>query len=118
MRNGSRDERLPNTTNIAFDRVEAEAILPALDQLGICVSSGSACTTGSLEPSHVLTAMGVNPRRARGSVRFSLGLYNTEREVEYVLEQLPGLVARLRSEAAIATSFGPAPVVATGLKAG
>ena len=79
--------RVPNTANIAFDFVEAEAVLLLLDQLGICASSGSACTTGSLDPSHVLTAMGLAPMRARGSVRFSLGIYNTEEEVDYVLSE-------------------------------
>ena len=72
-----------------------------LDQLGICASSGSACTTGSIDPSHVLTAMNVNPRRARGSVRFSLGLYNTQADVDYLTEQLPGIIARLRSLSAL-----------------
>ena len=75
LRNGSRDSRLPNTSNIAFDFVEAEALLLLLDQAGICASSGSACTTGSLDPSHVLTAMGLGPSRARGSIRFSLDTY-------------------------------------------
>src|SRR5262245_26201227 len=72
IRNGAKEPRLPNTSNIAFEFIEAEAVLMMLDQVGICASSGSACTTGSLEPSHVLTAMSVNPMRARGSVRFSL----------------------------------------------
>ncbi len=97
FRNGAKEPRLPNTANIAFDFVEAEAILMMLDQLDICASSGSACTTGSVDPSHVLTAMGVNPRRARGSVRFSLGLYNTGAEIDYLVQQLPGLIARLRA---------------------
>src|SRR5258705_6550810 len=97
IRNGGKEPRLPNTSNIAFDGIEAEAILMQLDQLGICASSGSACTTGSLEPSHVLTAMGVNPMRARGSVRFSLGIYNASAEVDYLLEHLPGTIAKLRS---------------------
>ena len=97
MRNGARDPRLPNTTNLAFDGVEAEAALLLLDQLGICVSSGSACTTGSLAPSHVLTAMGVNPARATGSLRFSLGIYNTEEEVDYLLKHLPGIISKLRT---------------------
>lgn len=96
VRNGAKDDRLPNTANIAFDFVEAEAVLLLLDQLGICASSGSACTTGSLDPSHVLTAMGLNPMRARGSVRFSLGIYNTEEEVNYVLKHLPGIIKKLR----------------------
>ena len=77
--------------------VEAEAILMMLDQLGICASSGSACTTGSSDPSHVLTAMNVHPMRARGSLRFSLGLYNTAEEVEHLQQQLPGVIAKLRA---------------------
>ncbi|MBI3192587.1 MAG: aminotransferase class V-fold PLP-dependent enzyme, partial [Pedosphaera parvula] len=96
-RNGAREPRLPNTTNIAFAGVEAEAILMLLDQVGICASSGSACTTGSLDPSHVLTAMGMTPMRARGCVRFSLGIYNTDEEVEFLLEQLPPMIAKLRA---------------------
>src|SRR4029079_14782295 len=97
MRNGAKEPRLPNTSNIAFDRVEAEGILLLLDQLGICVSSGSACTTGSLDPSHVLLAMGCSAARARGSVRFSLGVYNTEIEVDYVLKHLPAVIGKLRA---------------------
>ncbi len=96
VRNGAKEPRLPNTMNIAFDFVEAEAILLLLDQQGICCSSGSACTTGSLDPSHVLSAMGLSPMRARGSVRFSLGLYNTAEEVDHVLRVLPGIIKRLR----------------------
>lgn len=96
-RNGAREPRLPNTSNIAFEGIEAEAILMMLDQAGICASSGSACTTGSLEPSHVLRAMGLGASRARGSLRFSLGIYNTQADVDYLLEQVPGIVARLRA---------------------
>jgi len=96
-RNGAKEARLPNTSNIAFDSVEAEAILMLLDQVGICASSGSACTTGSLDPSHVLVAMGLSPDRARGSVRFSLGIDNTDEEVDYLLKQLPLIVAKLRT---------------------
>jgi len=96
IRTGPKEPRLPNTSNIAFEFVEAEGILMALDHLGICVSSGSACTTGSLNPSHVLTAMGLKPARAKGCVRFSLGIYNTEDEVDYVLSHLPRVIARLR----------------------
>jgi len=98
-RNGAKEPRLPNTSNIAFDSVEAEGILMLLDQADICVSSGSACTTGSLDPSHVLMAMGSSVARARSSVRFSLGRYNTETEVDYVLKHLPGVIARLRTNA-------------------
>jgi len=96
-RNGAKEPRLPNTSNIAFAGVEAEGILMLLDQAGICASSGSACTTGSLDPSHVLTAMGCSAARARGSIRFSLSIYNTEAEVDYVLQHLPGIIARLRA---------------------
>jgi cysteine desulfurase len=95
-RNGAKEPRLPNTSNIAFDFVEAEAVLMLLDQAGICASSGSACTTGSLDPSHVLTAMGIEPMRARGSLRLSLGLYNTDAEVDYLLEKLPPIIQKLR----------------------
>ena len=96
FRNGAKEPRLVNTTNIAFDFVEAEAVLLLLDQVGICASSGSACTTGSIDPSHVLTAMGINPMRARGSIRFSLGIYTTEEEVGYLLKHLPGIINQLR----------------------
>ena len=106
-RNGAKEPRLPNTSNIAFAGVEAEGILMLLDQAGICVSSGSACTTGSLDPSHVLTAMGCSAARARSSIRFSLGIYNTESEVDYVLKHLPGIIARLRASALV-EEFVPA----------
>ena len=96
-RNGAKEPRLPNTSNLAFEGVEAEGILMLLDQAGICASSGSACTTGSLDPSHVLTAMGCSAARARSSIRFSLGIYNTEAEVDYVLKHLPGIIAKLRA---------------------
>ena len=96
IRNGAKEARLPNTTNIAFEFVEAEAILLLLDGLGICASSGSACTTGSLDPSHVLMAMGLSPMRARGCVRFSLGIYNTEEDVDYLLKHLSAIIQRLR----------------------
>ena len=97
IRNGAKEPRLPNTTNICFEFVEAEAILLLLDREGICASSGSACTTGSLDPSHVLSAMGISPMRARGSVRFSLGLYNTEEEVDHLIKTLPPIIAKLRA---------------------
>ena len=96
VRNGAKEPRLPNTTNIAFDFVEAEAVLMMLDMLGICASSGSACTTGSLDPSHVLSAMGMSPMRARGSVRFSLGIYNTDEDVDYLIKHLPAIIQKLR----------------------
>lgn len=94
--NGNRENRLPNTSNIAFEFVEAEAVLMLLDQVGICASSGSACTTGSLDPSHVLMAMGLTPMRARGCVRLSLGIYNTDEEVDYLLQHLPPIIQKLR----------------------
>lgn len=97
VRNGDATSRLPNTSNIAFDFVEAESVLALLDQAGICASSGSACTTGSLDPSHVLVAMGLTPARARGSIRFSLGKYTTDAEVDYLLEQLPQIIGKLRA---------------------
>jgi cysteine desulfurase len=96
-RNGAKEARLPNTSNIAFDSVEAEAILMLLDHVGICASSGSACTTGSLDPSHVLVAMRLSPARARGSVRFSVGIDNTDKDVDYLLKHLPSIVAKLRT---------------------
>jgi cysteine desulfurase len=96
-RNGAREPRLPNTTNLSFAGVEAEAVLLLLDQECICASSGSACTTGSLEPSHVLTSMGLARDRARGSLRFSLGFFNSDDEVDYVLEKLPPIIERLRA---------------------
>ena len=94
--NGDRANRLPNTTSIAFEYVEGEAILLMLNEYGICASSGSACTSGSLEPSHVLRAMGVPFTAAHGSIRFSLSRYTTRKEIDFVLEKLPPVIARLR----------------------
>lgn len=94
--NGDTENRLPNTTSVAFKFVEGEAILLMLDQYGICASSGSACTSGSLEPSHVLRAMGVPFTYAHGSIRFSLSRYTTEADVDLVLEKLPGIIETLR----------------------
>ncbi|MBU0674735.1 MAG: cysteine desulfurase NifS [Proteobacteria bacterium] len=95
--NGHKTDRLPNTTNISFEYVEGEAILLHLDRFGICASSGSACTSGSLEPSHVMRAMGVPFTAAHGSTRFSLSTYNTEEEIDFVLEHLPKIIADLRT---------------------
>jgi cysteine desulfurase len=95
--NGTSMYRLPNTTNISFEFVEGEAILLLMDDYGICASSGSACTSGSLQPSHVLRAMGVPFTMAHGSIRFSLSIYNTEEEIDFVIEKLPSIIARLRS---------------------
>ena len=94
--NGDKENRLPNTTNISFEYIEGEAILLMLDQYGICASSGSACTSGSLEPSHVLRAMGVPFTAAHGSIRFSLSRYSTEEEVDYTIEKIPPIVNQLR----------------------
>ncbi len=94
--NGDIKNRLPNTTNISFEYIEGEAILLMLDQFGICASSGSACTSGSLEPSHVLRAMGVPFTAAHGSIRFSLSKYNTEDEIDYTIETIPPIIKRLR----------------------
>jgi cysteine desulfurase len=95
--NGERQPRVPNTTNISFDRVEAESLLIALDLEGIAVSTGAACSSGTLEPSHVLRAMGLPAHRAQNSIRFSLGAENTDAEVDYLLEKLPRAVEKLRS---------------------
>lgn len=95
--NGHLTKRLPNTTNIGFKYIEGEAILFWLNQHGICASSGSACTSGSLEPSHVLQAMGLPYTILHGSIRFSLSRFTTESEVDLVLEVMPGIVERLRA---------------------
>jgi cysteine desulfurase len=94
--NGGISERLPNTTNISFESIEGESILLLMDEFGICASSGSACTSGSLQPSHVLRAMGVPFTMAHGSVRFSLSVYNTEEEVDFVIDKIPPIIERLR----------------------
>lgn len=94
--NGDREHRLPNTSSISFEGIEGEAILSLLDQFGICASSGSACTTGSLEPSHVLRAMGVPYTRAHGTLRFSLSKFNTGEEIDELMQVLPQIIATLR----------------------
>ena len=94
--NGHPTQRLPGTLSICFEYIEGESIIMGLDLVGVAVSSGSACTSASLEPSHVLLAMGIHPAVAQGSIRFSLGRENTEEQVDYVIEQLPPIVARLR----------------------
>lgn len=96
MLNGHKTNRLPNTSNISFEYVEGEAILLHMNQHNICASSGSACTSGSLEPSHVLRAMGVPFTAAHGSIRFSLSVYNTEEEVDFVVEKMPAIIKSLR----------------------
>ena len=97
MLNGNKEQRLPNTANVSFEYVEGEAILLHMNQLNICASSGSACTSGSLEPSHVLRAMGVPFTAAHGSIRFSLSVYNTEEEVDFVLAKMPAIIEKLRA---------------------
>lgn len=95
--NGDRIDRLPNTTSLSFEYIEGEAILLLLNEYGICASSGSACTSGSLEPSHVLRAMGVPFTCAHGSIRFSLSRYTTEEEIDYTLEKMPAIIEKLRN---------------------
>ena len=95
--NGARDRRVPNTTNISFDGVEAESLLIALDLEGVAVSTGSACSSGTLEPSHVLRAMGFPSHRTQNSIRLSLGAGNTDAEVDYFLSKLPAVVGKLRT---------------------
>ncbi len=95
--NGVRDKRVPNTTNISFEAIEAESLLIALDLEGIAVSTGSACSSGTLEPSHVLKAMGLPTHRTQNSIRLSLGAGNTAEQVEYLVSRLPAIVDKLRS---------------------
>ena len=106
--NGDRERRLPGNVNLGFACVEGESVLLLLDQAGICASSGSACTSGSLEPSHVLLALGLDAEAANGSLRFSLGHSITEEDIDYVLDALPPMIARLRALAPCAAD--PAPV--------
>jgi cysteine desulfurase len=107
MLNGDKENRLPNTANISFEYIEGEAILLMLDQYGICASSGSACTSGSLEPSHVLRAMGVPFTAAHGSIRFSLSRYNTEEDVDFTIEHMPPIVNQLRELSPFVTKVVP-----------
>jgi cysteine desulfurase len=104
--NGDRANRLVNTLNISFEYIEGEAIAYKLSDLGICISTGSACASGSLEPSHVIRAMGVPFTAVHGSVRFSLSRYNTMQEIDYVLEKVPPVIAELRAM----SPFGPGKV--------
>lgn len=101
--NGDRSSRLSNTLNVSFEYIEGEAIAYSLSDLGICISTGSACASGSLDPSHVIRAMGVPFVALHGSVRFSLSRYNTDADVDYVLEKLPPVIKRLRE----LSPFGP-----------
>jgi len=95
--NGHPEKRLVNTLNVGFKYLEGESILLNLDMEGIAASTGSACTSGSLEPSHVLTAMGVEPSEAQGSIRFSLSKYNTKDDMAHVIKVLPPIIERLRA---------------------
>ncbi|MCI0597032.1 MAG: aminotransferase class V-fold PLP-dependent enzyme, partial [candidate division Zixibacteria bacterium] len=95
--NGSLENRLPNTLNISFPGLDGEAVIVGLDMEGIAVASGSACTSGATEPSHVLMALGVSKREALGSIRVSFGRANTEEEVDYFLSVLPPIVERLKA---------------------
>ena len=104
--NGQASERLPNTSNVSFRHLEGESILVLLDQFGICASTGSACTAGSSEPSHVLRAMGVAPDLLQGAVRFSLSRFNTAEEVRYVNEKVPLIVQRLQGLSALGKLAG------------
>lgn len=106
--NGDIANRLPNTTNISFEFIEGEAILLLMNELGICASSGSACTSGSLQPSHVLRAMGVPFTMAHGSIRFSLSIYNTEAEIDFVIDKMPAIIERLRGMSPYWTSSAQA----------
>ncbi|MGM0568188.1 MAG: cysteine desulfurase family protein [Elusimicrobiota bacterium] len=94
--NGDPQNTLCNTVNISFNNIEGESVIMMLDMSGIALSTGSACTSGSLQPSHVLKAMGVDPVAAQGSIRFSLGKYTNEKEIDYLLEKLPLVIERLR----------------------
>jgi cysteine desulfurase len=100
-RNGAAEPRVPNTSNISFERIESESLLIGLDLEGLAVSSGSACSSGTLEPSHVLKAMGLPHARTLSSIRFSLGAGNTEADVDRVIRVLPPLVQKLRSLATV-----------------
>jgi cysteine desulfurase len=104
--NGHPEKRLPHVLNLSFENAEGEAILMYLDAAGICASTGSACTSGDLEPSHVLTGMGVPAEIAHGSIRFSLGRMNTEEDVQYVMEQVPAVIERLRQMSPFSVSAG------------
>jgi cysteine desulfurase len=111
--NGASAPRVPNTTNIYFDSIEGEALVIALDLKGLAVSTGAACSSGAIEPSHVLTAMGLTRDQAKSSIRFSLGKQNTPEDVDFALEIIPETVARLR---ALSPSWTPAKLkmLATG----
>ncbi len=103
--NGDREKRLPGNVNISFEFIEGESILLMLDMKGICASSGSACTSGSLDPSHVLLAIGLPHEKAHGSLRLTLGMFNTEEEVDYIIKELPPIISRLRNMSPLYEDF-------------
>ena len=103
--NGDRNDRLPNNANFSFQFIEGESLLIMLDMAGICGSSGSACTSGSLDPSHVLLAIGLPHEIAHGSLRLSLGDENTKEEMDYVIEKVKGIVERLRAMSPLYEDF-------------
>ncbi len=105
--NGDRAHRLPNTLNVSFEYIEGESIAYHLSDLGICISTGSACASGSLDPSHVIRAMGVPFTAVHGSVRFSLSRYNTSADIDYVLEHLPPVIKKLRDLSPFGPGKGP-----------
>jgi cysteine desulfurase len=114
MVNGDTDSRLPNTTSISFEYIEGESILLMMNEFGICASSGSACTSGSLEPSHVLRAMGIPYTAAHGSIRFSLSHYNTEEEMDFIVEHMPPIIDRLRQLSPFWRQGKPVETMLTG----
>src|SRR5208282_3590973 len=109
--NGEGAPRVPNTTNIYFDGIDGEALVIALDLKGLAVSTGAACSSGAIEPSHVLIAMGLRPERAKASIRFSLGKQNTAEDLEFALNLIPQTVARLRELSPVWPSSLPKGVV-------
>ncbi len=114
--NGSRFNRVPNTTNISFEYIEGELILLHMSDLGICASSGSACTSGNLEPSHVLRAMGIPFTAVHGSIRFSLSRYTTDEEIDYVLEKVPAIIEKLNSISPFQTELKELKEIKTSVK--
>jgi len=114
MVNGDPASRLPNTTNISFEYIEGESILLMMNELNICASSGSACTSGSLEPSHVLRAMGIPFTAAHGSIRFSLSHYNTEEEMDFIVDNMPPIIDRLRQMSPFWNQGKPDETMLTG----
>ena len=103
--NGHPVDRLPGNCNISFEFIEGESMLLLLDMKGVYASSGSACTSGSLDPSHVLLSIGLPHEKAHGSLRLTLGYYNTEEEVDYIIKELPPIVSRLREMSPLYEDF-------------